>query len=182
MPRQIADEEYNFLQGRRQVADFVESIYNDPGLNREAKALIKKKYPGIQIPDYDLENKIEDRFAKEKSEREEAENKKRQKEEEERFAQLRAKTQKDYGFTDDAMTRMEKMMLERNIGDYEAAAELMAKKEPKVSDSSGDWHGGRWDHAAKEGFQEISKDPEKWARNEIMTAIRADQERERGGR
>lgn len=182
MPRQIDDAEYNFLQGRRQVADFVESIYNDPGLNREAKALIKKKYPGLQIPDYDLENKIEDRFAKERQEREEAEQKKRQKEEDERFAQLRTDTQKRYGFTNDAMERMEKMMVERNIGNYEDAAELMAIREPKTSDNSSDWHGGRWNHDQQTDFAEISKDPERWARNEIMKSIRADQERERGGR
>lgn len=182
MPRQVTDEEYNFLQARRQVADFVESIYNDPQLNREAKTLIKKKYPGLQIPDFDLENKIEDRFAKDRQEREEAETKKKQAEEDERYAKVRKKTQDDYGFTDDAMTRMEKMMVERNIGDYEAAAELMAKREPKVTDSAGDWSGGRWDHDKSDGFAEIAKDPERWGRQEIMKAIRADQERERGGR
>ena len=26
MPREVSDEEYNFLQGRKQVADFVESF------------------------------------------------------------------------------------------------------------------------------------------------------------
>lgn len=182
MPRQINDDEYNYLQSRRQVADFVESIYNDPQLNREAKSLIKKKYPSLQIPDYDLENKIEDRFAKDRREREEAEEKKRQEEEDEKFSKLRAKTQKDYGFTEDAMKRMESMMVERNIGDYEAAAALMASKEPKTSDTSSDWHGGRWDHDKQEGWADIAKDPEGYARKEIMGAIHRDQERERGGR
>ena len=73
MPRTIPDEEYTFLQGRRQIADFVESIYNDPQLTKEAKALIKKKYPKWQIPDYDIEERLEQRLAAEKKERDDRE-------------------------------------------------------------------------------------------------------------
>ena len=65
MPRTISDEEYNFLTNKRMTADFVESIYNDPDLNKEAKRLIKKKYPNLAIPDYDLEQKVEQRFSAE---------------------------------------------------------------------------------------------------------------------
>ena len=58
MPKQLTDEEFARLSSRAQVADFVEGIYNDPQLNREAKALIKKKYPQITIPDYDLMTQV----------------------------------------------------------------------------------------------------------------------------
>ena len=179
MPRQIDDREYEFLQGRRQVADFVESIYNDPQLTKEAKALIKKKYPGLAIPDYDIETKVEQRFEQERQERETAAEAKRREEEDEKYRKLRKKTQDDYGFTDDAMTRLEKMMIERNIGDYEAGAALMAAKEPKAADAT---QGGSqfWRHQDSDTFKEISKDPEKWAEREIMGAIRADEQRDRG--
>jgi predicted nuclease of restriction endonuclease-like RecB superfamily len=33
----------------KKVADFVESIFNDPGLSEKLKALIKKKYPDLPI-------------------------------------------------------------------------------------------------------------------------------------
>ena len=178
MPRQIDDAEYNFLQSRRQVADFVESIYNDPQLTREAKALIKKKYPGLAIPDYDIETKVEQRFEEERQARETESEKKKREEEDERFRKLRKKTQDDYGFTDDAMGRLEKMMIERNIGDYEAGAALMAAKEPKAADAT---QGSQlWRHQDNDTFKEISKDPEKWAEREIMSAIRRDQDNERG--
>src|SRR5580698_1927558 len=59
MPRTISDEEYKYLQDKRMTADFVESIYNDPQLNKEAKRLIKRKYPNLAIPDFDLETKVE---------------------------------------------------------------------------------------------------------------------------
>lgn len=179
MPRQLTDEEYNFLQARRQVADFVESIYNDPQLNREAKALIKKKYPNLQIPDYDIEARVEERLTKDREERETAEQAKRRQEEDARFQKMRKDTQDKYGFTDDAMTRLENLMVERNIGDYEAGAALMASKEPKPSDATYDNHFYHFDK--QDTFKEIAKDPEAWGRGEIMKAIRTDQERARNG-
>ena len=180
MPRQVSDEEYNYLQGRRQVADFVESIYNDPQLNREAKALIKRKYPNLQIPDYDLETKVDSRLNADRDERKAEEEKKRKAEEDEHFRRLRRKTQDDYGFTDDAMERLEKLMVEKNIGDYEAAATYMASKEPRPAEATFD--NTHWRHEKQDGFEEIAKDPEAWGRNQIMQAIRTDTERERGGR
>ena len=63
MPREVSDEEYAYLQNRKSVADFSESLYNDPTLNKELKALIKKKYPQVAIPDYDLEQQFNQRFA-----------------------------------------------------------------------------------------------------------------------
>src|SRR5215471_2538196 len=103
MPRQISDEEWDFLQSRRQVADFVESIYNDPALSKEAKKLIKRKYPNIQIPDYDIEERIEQRFTSEKKERDEEEIKKKRAAEDEDFKSKRKSTQEEWGFTDEAM-------------------------------------------------------------------------------
>lgn len=181
MARQLSDEEFNFLQGRRQVADFVESIYNDPQLTREAKALIKKKYPNLQIPDYDIEQRVDARFQQEKREREEQQERVRKEREEKAFQERRSSTQKQYGFTDDAMKRLEQMMVDRNIGDYEVAAEYMASKEPKAS-AANDYDSTRWHHEKSDGFAEISKDPEAWARTELMGAMRRDQEKMRNGR
>jgi hypothetical protein len=180
MPRSISDEEYNFLQGRRQVADFVESIYNDPQLTREAKMLIKKKYPNLPIPDLDLEAKVDARLDAEKKERDDADSARRKAAEDEYYSRLRAKTQADYGFTDEAMTRLEKVMVERNIGDYEAAAMLMASREPKTSEPTFDSQ--HWQHEKQDGFADIAKDPEAWGRNEILKAMKLDEQRNRGGR
>jgi hypothetical protein len=177
MPKQLTDEEFNFLQARRQVADFVESIYNDPQLNREAKSLIKKKYPNLQIPDYDIENRVEARLNTEKQEREAAEERRRRADEDAKFAKMRKDTQTKHGFTDDAMTRLEQLMIDRNIGDYEAGAMLMASKEPKPSDATYD--SGFWHVDKSPGFTEIAKDPEAWGRNEILKAIRTDQDNAR---
>src|SRR5215467_14041081 len=99
MPREITDEEYNFLQSRKQVADFIESIYNDPALTGEAKRLIKKKYPTLQIPDLDIEEKVTARLDADKKEREEEKRKAREEEEEKNQKAARKRTQEEYGFT-----------------------------------------------------------------------------------
>lgn len=179
MPKQLTDEEYNFLQARRQVADFVESIYNDPQLNREAKSLIKKKYPNLSIPDYDIEARVENRLNKEKEEREAEKERQRRAEEDARFKKMRKDTQDKHGFTDEAMGRLEQMMIDRNIGDYEAAAVLMASKEPKPIDETGGGDRHFYNFDKQDTFKEIAKDPEAWGRAEIMKAIHTDQDRAR---
>jgi hypothetical protein len=175
MPRTIPDEEFAFLQGRRQIADFVESIYQDPTLTKEAQALIKKKYPNLAIPDYDLETKVNQRLDAEKKEREDREAETRKNEETQRFQSVRGETQKKYGFTDKAMEELEEFMVEHNVGDYEVAAGYKASKEPKPSDVT--FNDGRWNHDKAPGFKEISADPEGWARDEILKSLYNDEER-----
>lgn len=180
MPRTIEDREYNFLQGRRQVADFVESIWNDPQLNMEAKALIKKKYPNLAIPEYDLEQRVAQRLNEERTAREKVEVERKQIEDKKKFDELRSETQKKYGFTDDAMNDMEKMMVERNVGDYEVAAQYVASKEPKPSDAT--FQDQYWHHDKRPGWGEITKDPEGWARSEILKTLHNEQQRSKSQR
>jgi hypothetical protein len=66
-------------------------------------------------------------------------------------------------------------MVERNIGDYEAAATFKAARDPKPIDAQLNSH--YWDHTKKSGWAEIAKDPEAWGRKEIMGAIQRDQQR-----
>jgi hypothetical protein len=177
--RQISDEEDRWIQQQIQTVRFIESIYNDPKLNKKAKALIKEKYPALQIPDYDIETNVERRLAKDKEEREAEKERKAREEEDARIAKMRDETQKKHSFTSEAMKKLEDLMVERNIGDYEAAALLMSSKEPKASEPT--YSSPTWDFDKRDGFAEIAKDPERWGRNEIMRAIHNDQERARNG-
>ena len=178
MPRTISDEEYNFLTNKRMTADFVESIYNDPVLNKEAKRLIKKKYPNLAIPDFDLEQKVEQRFS--------AEDERKAKEaadaaaarDREAWNRSRTKVQKQYGFTDEGMKDLEQWMHDKAVADHEVAAEYRAAKNPQTSSPTYDSQ--FWHHEQAPDFVTITKDPEAWGRNEILTAIHRDEERARG--
>lgn len=180
MPRELSDAEFAHLMNRKQVADFVESIYNDPQLAPEAKRLIKKKYPTLSIPDFDLESKIDSRFADEDKKRADAEKAAREKEEDALYARQRKEVQDEYGFTEEAMKKLEDLMVERSIGNYKTAAEYMAAKEPKSSEASYDQT--RWNFEKRPESAEIAKDPEAWGRNEIMKSLHADAQRAKGRR
>jgi hypothetical protein len=180
MPRTISDEEYKFLQDKRMTADFVEGIYNDPQLNKEAKRLIKKKYPNLAIPDYDMEQKIEQRFsAADQAKAKEAADA-RAKADRDAWNASRAKVQKQYGFTDEGLADLEKWMHEKAVADHEVAAEYRAQKNPQTSSPTYDSQ--FWRHDKAPDFAEIAKDPEAWGRKEIIGAINRDEERARSGR
>lgn len=172
--------EFQRLQQRAQVADFIEPIYNDPLLTKEAKALIKKKYPNVQIADYDLEQKFDTKIDELRKQHEDAEKARAEAEKQQQWQSERSKIKQDYGFTDEGMQDLEKFMVEKNIGNYEVAASYQASKNPRQSDAN--QHDGRWNYTKSDGFADIAKDPEGWAENEILGALRRDQERARGGR
>ena len=178
MPRTISDEEYAFLNNKRMTADFVESIYNDPQLNKEAKRLIKKKYPNLAIPDYDMEEKIEARFSVEDQRKAKEASDAQAKADRDAWNASRAKVKKQYGFTDEAMADLEKWMHEKAVADHEVAAEYRAQKNPQTSSPTYDSQ--FWRHEEAPDFKEIAKDPEAWGRKEILSAINRDEERARG--
>ena len=115
------------------TADFVESIYNDPVLNKEAKRLIKKKYPNLAIPDYDLEQKVEQRFSAEDEKKATRGGRARRPGDRDAWNASRARVQKQYGFTDEAMKDLEKWMHDKAVADHEVAAEYRASKNPQTS-------------------------------------------------
>jgi hypothetical protein len=180
MPREISDQDHAYYENRRMVADFVESIYNDPALNKEAKRLIKKKYPNLQIPDFDIEEKVEARFAQEKKTRDDSAEEKRKKDETEKWQADRKAAQEKYGYNDEDMKTLEKMMVELQIPNYDVAATYKRSLDPAASEPQNESR--FWRHDQQEGFAEIAKDPEKWGEAQILRALRADQERAKGWR
>jgi hypothetical protein len=178
MPRQVSDEEYAFLQNKRMTADFIESIYNDPALNKEAKRLIKRKYPALSIPDLDMEEKIDRRFNAEAEAKKKEQDAATTKRDKDAWDESRAKVKKDYGFTDDGLKDLEGWMQDHAVADHEVAASYRASKNPKTIEPTYDSQ--FWHHEKAENFKEISSDPEAWARREILGAINRDSERARG--
>ena len=172
--RQISDEEYAFLQGRRQVADFVEPIYNHPKTGREAKRLIKEVYPNVKIPDYDIEQQVMQRLDAEQKKRDDAEAAAKQKATDDAWQARRAEVQKKYGFTDEGMKRLEDWMVENQIGNYDTAARAKAALDPPTS--APDYDAGHWHHERQEGWAEMAKDPEAYARNAFIQAAYKDEQ------
>jgi hypothetical protein len=188
MPVTLTDEQVAELRGRlgaaetnRQIAEASAGLWNDPVFGDEAKALWKKKYPDTAIPDHDLRTELRGELAKDREQREKERKEAADRAEDERIASKRKEAQDSFGLTDDAMKRLEDFMVERNIGDYEIAAEAFVSRNPRVSDGSQEHDSHFWQHERQDLFAEISKDPEEWGRKEILKTLR-EQERRAPGR
>lgn len=176
MPRQISDQEWEYLNNCRQVVDLVSPVYNDAQLGKEARRLLKKKYPTLPIPELDIDDRLEEqqkRFEEAEKKRADEEKAKLQASQTEQYREQREATRKKYGFTDEAMARLDKLMQDRLVADYEVAGSYLAAQEPKPSSPTYD--STRWHHERQDGFADIAKDPEAWARDELMRAFQADE-------
>jgi len=186
MPVTLTDEQVAQLRSEleagkraRNVEDMVNGIWNDQLLGADAKALFKRKYPDVPIEGYDQEQRLNARLDAAEKERKESERKQREQQQDDEYKAKRKETQERHGFTDDAMQRLEKMMVERNIGNYEDAAELMAAREPRPSDDRGGTGDRFWGYQHQDTFKKIATDPEKWAYDELLQAARNDERRSR---
>lgn len=184
MPLTLTDDQVAALRAERAqwerdklVREAAEGLWNDPKLSDRAKALWKEKYPETQIQDYDLKTEIFGRLDREKAEAEKARQEQLEAESVARLQAQKAQVKQQYGFTDDAMERMEKEMNERKVYDYEAMAPFFASKQPKPIESY--QNSNRWNHDRTEEFKKISADPEDYAFTEIVNTLREQDRRAR---
>ena len=187
MPRQNQDgswayshDEHLYMQQQDRTANFAGSIFNNPKYNKQAKALIKDAYPNLQIPDYDLETTINAKFDERENRIKEAEEKQKYDKQEEERLRLRKEAQDKYNLTDEGMTEVEKLMAEKYIGNYDIAAGHFASS--RASSTTPTYDNQFWHYNRQQGFEEISKDPEAWARTELEKAARAEEQRTKNTR
>lgn len=178
MPREISDAEYQEYQTAKQIAALAGEVWDDPQLGPAAKELVKRKRPGLQIPDHDIRTEMRQGFANLEKKHEDEKAAERQQREDEYWKNQRKKVQDEFGFTEDGIKDLEKFMLERNIGDYEVAATYHAAKNPKASEPTS-YKDPYYQFGKSDTFKEIAKDPEEWGRSEILKALHNDQKRSR---
>lgn len=183
MPHELTDEQYRALMEDHQVASIARQLWDDPQLGQEAKALFKKKHPNASVPDHDIRTEIRSEFAERDRKQQEQREAERIANEDKYWKEKRSQAQKDHNLTDEGMKELEKLMYEKNIGDYDVAATYVAAKNPKPSDpyNQPGFKDPYWNHGKSDTFKEIAKDPEEWGRNEILKALHNDQQRQRGG-
>lgn len=163
--------EYEGLKRRAAIGDRATKIWNSQKTGDRAKALWKEEFPEDPIEGYDLEQRVNARFEQERQAREAEKEAQRQAELDNRITAGRQRA-RERGLTDDAVERMEKMMVDRSIQHYDDAIDLMAAREPRPAEETGSGH--YWNHDQQQGFQEVAKDPEGWGFKEIHRAVVAD--------
>lgn len=177
---QVPRGEYERLLGSDQIAEIGKGILNDPNYSDEFKSLLKRKHPQLQIPDWEIKQNVNQQIADLKKQLEDEKKAAANAKENDKWNSAKAKVQQEYGYTEEGIKDLEKFMIENEIGSYASAAEFHAMKNPKQSEAQ--HSDGFWHHEKEPGYEELSKDPENYAYNQFLTAIRADQARERGGR
>ena len=170
MPQQLTDEQWLYYQQQDQKARLADDLWNDPQLGPEAKALLKRKMPNVQIPDHDIRTEMRQEFATRDQKQAEEREAERIAREDNHWKAERKKTQDAYGIPEDKMKEMEKWMYENNVGSYDVAATYHAAKNPKPSEPAG-YKDPYWNHGKSDLFKEIAKDTEEWGRGEIMKAL-----------
>ena len=165
-------EERNQLQ---QIVRGAQELWNDPKTSARAKALWKEKWPDADIPGFDQEQKltgiVNDFEKKRQDEKKEAEIKEHQ----DRLARQRADVMQRGSYTEDGMHKLEALMKERDILDYEAGDLLFRAKNPMPSDGAADADAAHyWNYDKQPEAQEIARDPERWGFEELRKAVDAD--------
>lgn len=165
----VPDVEFARMRQKAVIGDFAEALYNDPNVGDDLRRIIKQAKPTLKIPEWDLEQKLTKRLDKEKEEREEAEKKRRQEESDrELMARIKAVAER-YSLTDNGTERVIETMHSHQIADPEAAAELVVARQGRATTPH--YSDGLWHHDRGKDFDEIMKDPIKWARKEIHEGL-----------
>lgn len=182
MPLTLTDEQVAEWRRQQEVAErnartlaFIEDIYNDPEVGDEARAVIKKKHPKLQMGDYDTRMEMRARFEKEKKEREDAEKKAKDDEDDRTWnARLEAARQK-YNLTDSGVDELKKFMTERNVYDPDVAASHIISQRPQPASDNGGFD-SQYIYKRQQGDDEDSKklfaDPDRWLEQTLVTGIR----------
>jgi hypothetical protein len=173
--RQHLEENQRMREQLRGVLD----IWNDPALGREAKALWKKKYPESQIEGFDQEQRLTGIVNDFEKKRDDEKREAALKERADRLASQREDVRQRGNYTDDGMKSLEAMMKERDIIDYEAADLLFRQKNPPPSDGADSAADHFWNYDKMPQAQEVARDPEKWGFNELVRAVRRDDDQRR---
>ena len=159
-----------------------QELWNDPTLGDQAKALWRKKWPDAVIPGYDEKQQLQSIVDAERTRIEEGKRNEQVTAEENRMRQQRAAVQKKRGYTDEAMQRMDQLMGERKIYDYEAGDLLFAAQNPTPSDGTSDYDGHFMNYDRHPEAGAIAKDPERWGFDQLVGALNRDTEQRKRNR
>lgn len=181
MPREIDDAEYNKLLGKSAVADFIQTIWDHPKAGKPARRLVKEVYPNIEIPDLDIEDRVDTKINALLKAQKDEEAAKAAAAERAQWDADKAEVIKQYGYTDEGIKELEDFMVKNKVASYKVAAGYHAAKNPRPSNGTEGAGDGMWNHGRSDEWKKVAADPEEFARKEFMRAIRADEAKVRGG-
>lgn len=179
MPLTLNDDQVRRIEAElaaghraRRTEDLILPILNNPNLSARAKALLKEQYPNLDLGEYDVEVRGQAEIKKLRDELDAEKKAQKERQEDEYWAKQKQSTREKHQLTDEGMDKLEAFMKERNIGNYEDAADLMVARNPKPMEAT--QHQRFWRHDRQDEFKKIVDDPEDYAFNELVKAVETD--------
>jgi hypothetical protein len=157
-------------QQERAAFQLVDQLMSNPETRRQTQMLVKKINPKASIPEIDAAMPVMAEVQKLSKVVEDLRGElvKRDAQDEMRSKQ---NTLKEQGYSPDAVNRIEKLMAERSISDYDAAAALFDRQNPAPTPSRPTYAGSRFMDTSGDDFKRYMKDPEGWVEEETSKAI-----------
>lgn len=128
----------NFSEGDRELASLAKTLANDPSTRKDFLRLVKKQSPKTPIPEIDIEESLS-QFAKPHLDKlAQMEKAALERDVKDKIESRRRGLKDSKGYSDDDITAIEKMMVEKGIASHETAAQFydMEKKLAQPSPSS----------------------------------------------
>jgi hypothetical protein len=108
------------------LASLSNQLANDPETRTEFLRMLKKKNPSMAIPEIDASDAVNKRVDDLKKENQELRDKFQENELRQSITLKRGDAMKKHHLSDDQMTEVEKLMLEKHLPDYDTAAEFFS--------------------------------------------------------
>jgi hypothetical protein len=161
----LSDAEIAELQNNK---SFVDRLMADPATRPLVLQAAKKMSPNTYIPEIDAAKPLVDRIAKLESVIVGMHNKNQSDKNQATIAGARDRLRSE-GWTTEGIGAVEKLMVERNIPDYDAAAALYEKMHPQTADVVPSYAGERW---TLPNDKNLMADPDGWGDTEMANALR----------
>ena len=146
------------------------SLMSNPETRRQTQMMVKKINPKASIPEIDAALPVMAELQKTNKVVEElrAELMKRDVQSE---ISKSHKSLRNKGYSDDGIEKIEKLMTDRGIADYEAASALFDRMNPAPSPTAPSYVGQRFMETGTDDFKRFMKSPESWVEEETGRAL-----------
>ncbi|HEX8828141.1 MAG TPA: hypothetical protein VF778_08515 [Xanthobacteraceae bacterium] len=180
----LTRQQFNQLYGNAQKGAFSQEIWDraeDMKLGDELRSIIKKTHPNVPHPGHDEKKEVLNELHAFQKKLEDKEKAVAEKAEDDAWNSRLQSVRDAYKYTDDDMKKLDGFMRENQVANPEIAAAEMNRRSPRMSDS-GDGNGMFHNYQKQDGWDEIAKNPEKWAHDQIFRAAKRQEEAEKNRR
>jgi hypothetical protein len=178
----LTREQYTQLWGEARKGTFSQEVFDRAEqlkLGDELRGIIKKTHPNVPQHGFDERKYVDDKLDAWSKEQKDKEKAAADKSEDDAWNRRMANVREEHRYTDDEMKNLDSFMRTEKIANPEAAAREMNRRSPRMSEPG---NGQYFNITKTDGWDEIAKNPEKWAHDQIYRAAKKQEETERNRR